>query len=66
MERITYEQEVLGEKCWQIKGADNSLCKEVCDEHGEHLGCSGCPMGKAINGWRLMRISASSRKSPQG
>lgn len=49
MERMTYEQEVMGNRCWQIKGADNSLCKEVCDEHEDHNGCSGCPIGKAID-----------------
>ena len=49
MERMTYEHDVAGNKCWQIKGADNSLCKEVCDEHADHIGCPGCPIGKAID-----------------
>lgn len=45
MERLTY----LGEGppwCWQIKGADNLLCSEVCEKMTD--GCNGCPISKAI------------------
>ena len=48
MERLTYDFAVDGQHCWQVKGADNALCKEVCRDQGDN-GCENCPIAKAID-----------------
>lgn len=53
MKRLTYDFCVNGIHCWQIKGADNSTCEDVCKEQGEN-GCTQCPINKAI--YRLAQI----------
>lgn len=46
MERLTYDF-CIGEKhCWQIKGADNFTCKEVCENQD---GCEKCPVAEAFD-----------------
>lgn len=47
-ERLTEDFCVDGKHCWQIKGADNLMCGEVC-EGREGEGCEGCPLATAIN-----------------
>lgn len=47
-ERLTVDFCVNGEHCWQVKGADNLMCGEVC-EGREGDGCEGCPLAIAIN-----------------
>lgn len=48
MERMTFEFCIAGQHCWQVHGADNNLCGEVCEQYGEK-GCNNCPLGQAIN-----------------
>lgn len=48
MERLTYDFCVNENHCWQVHGADNELCQDVCKEH-EEAGCKCCPIGKAID-----------------
>lgn len=46
MERMTYKCQ----ECWQLSGADNLVCEEICSkryESGE--GCVNCPIAKAID-----------------
>lgn len=42
IDRLTYSHM----NCWQIHGADNYMCKEICDKYS---GCDKCPIDKAIN-----------------
>lgn len=42
MERLTYNDD----GCWQVHGADEMLCKQVCEEYSN---CESCPIGKAID-----------------
>lgn len=48
MERLTYDFVVGGNHCWQIHGADNELCEDVCKRYSES-GCKNCPIGHAFD-----------------
>ena len=48
MERLTYDFCVGDKHCWQVKGADNLECREVCCNQGEN-GCTDCPIAKAFD-----------------
>ena len=48
MERLTYDCCVGDIHCWQVKGADNLECRQVCEEQGEN-GCKGCPIALAFD-----------------
>lgn len=48
MERLTYDFCVGDKHCWQVKGADNLECREVCRNQGEN-GCTDCPIAKAFD-----------------
>lgn len=48
MERLTYDSAIGGEHCWEVRGADNLLCEEVCKNQG-NKGCEDCPIRKAID-----------------
>lgn len=54
MERLTYNFCVMNAHCWQIKGADNLECREVCENQDDLEGCKTCPIAKAFN--RLAEI----------
>ena len=53
MERLTYDFCIGGNHCWQVKGADNLECREVC-QCQEDKGCKDCPIAKAFD--RLVTI----------
>ena len=48
MERLTYDFALGGNHCWQVKGADNLECREVCQRQ-EDKGCKDCPIAKAFD-----------------
>ena len=48
MERLTYDFALGGNHCWQVKGADNLECREVCERQGDN-GCKTCPIAKAFD-----------------
>ena len=48
MDRLTYDFPFNGGHCWQIHGADNLACREVCELQGEN-GCIECPIAKAFD-----------------
>ena len=48
MERLTYDFALEGNHCWQVKGADNLECREVCERQGD-VGCKTCPIAKAFD-----------------
>ena len=48
MERLTYDCCFGDIHCWQVKGADNLECLQVCEEQGEN-GCKGCPIALAFD-----------------
>lgn len=48
MERMTYDFCIGDTHCWQIKGADNLECREVCQMQ-EDKGCEDCPIAKAFD-----------------
>lgn len=48
MERLTYDYCVGDIHCWQVKGADNRECRQVCEEQGKN-GCKGCPIALAFD-----------------
>ena len=48
MERLTYDCCCGGVHCWQVKGAGNLECREVCEEQEEN-GCNGCPIALAFD-----------------
>lgn len=48
MDRLTYDFVVGNKHCWQVKGADNLLCNEVCKAQGDN-GCAECPIAKAFD-----------------
>ena len=54
MKRLTYDFEIGGNHCWQVKGADNLECREVCERQGDN-GCKTCPISKAFD--RLAAIA---------
>lgn len=47
MERLTYDYCVGDIHCWQVKGADNQECRQVCEE--QEYGCKGCPIALAFD-----------------
>ena len=47
MERLTYFA-LGGNHCWQVKGADNLECREVCEGQRDD-GCKTCPIAKAFD-----------------
>lgn len=48
MERLTYDFCIAGKHCWQVKGADNLECGEVCKSRDDE-GCNGCPIANAFD-----------------
>ena len=48
MERLTYDFSIGGNHCWQVKGADNLECREVCQRQGDK-GCKDCPIAVAFD-----------------
>ena len=48
VERLTYDFCIAGNHCWQVKGADNLECSEVCKSR-EDEGCNGCPIANAFD-----------------
>ena len=48
MERLTYDCCFGDIHCWQVKGADNRECRQVCEEQEEN-GCKGCPIALAFD-----------------
>lgn len=48
VERLTYDFCINGMHCWQVKGADNLECGEVCESRNES-GCIGCPIANAFD-----------------
>ena len=48
MERLTYDFALGGNHFWQVKGADNLECREVCERQGDD-GCKTCPIAKAFD-----------------
>ena len=48
MDRLTYDFQLGGSHCWQVKGADNLECREVCQRQ-EDRGCTDCPIAKAFD-----------------
>ena len=48
MERLTYDFALGGNHCWQVKGADNLECREVCARQVD-AGCKTCPIAKALD-----------------
>ena len=48
MERLTYDFCIAGKHCWQVKGADNLECGEVCKSR-DNEGCNGCPIANAFD-----------------
>lgn len=48
MERLTYDFCIAGKHCWQVKGADNLECSEVCKSRDDE-GCNGCPIADAFD-----------------
>ena len=47
MERLTYDCTFGDSHCWQVKGADNLTCNEVCE--AQKPGCTDCPIAKAFD-----------------
>lgn len=48
MKRLTYDYFVDGHHCWQVEGADNMMCSDVCAQN-EDRGCTTCPIAKAFD-----------------
>lgn len=48
MDRLTYDFQIGGSHCWQVKGADNLECREVCQRQ-EDRRCTDCPIAKAFD-----------------
>ena len=48
MKRLTYDFALGGNHCWQVKGADNLECREVCEGQRDD-GCKTCPIAKAFD-----------------
>lgn len=48
MERLTYDFCIGGNHCWQVKGADNLECREICEQQ-EGEGCKSCPIATAFD-----------------
>ena len=48
MERLTYDFCIAGKHYWQVKGADDLECSEVCRSRDDE-GCNGCPIANAFD-----------------
>ena len=48
MKRLTYDFEIGRNHCWQVAGADNLECREVCERQGDN-GCKTCPIARAFD-----------------
>ena len=48
MDRLTYDFCIGGNHCWQVNGADNLECREVCERQGD-AGGKTCPIAKAFD-----------------
>lgn len=48
VKRLTYDFCFAGKHCWQVKGADNLECGEVCKSR-DNEGCNGCPIANAFD-----------------
>lgn len=48
MERLTYDFAIGDRHCWEVHGADNLVCEDVCKNQGDK-GCEGCPIREAID-----------------
>ena len=48
MDRLTYTAYDGEYTCYQVHGADEQMCNEVCDAQGSE-GCANCPINKAFN-----------------
>lgn len=48
MERLTYDFCIAGKHYWQVKGAENLECSEVCKSRDDE-GCNGCPIADAFD-----------------
>ncbi len=48
MDRLTYDFAIGENHCWEVHGADNLVCEEVCKNQGDK-GCEDCPIRKAID-----------------
>lgn len=49
MKRLTYDFALGGEHCWQVEGADNLVCREVCERQENDNGCKTCPIARAFD-----------------
>lgn len=49
MKRLTYDFCLGGNHYWQVKGADNLECREVCENQEDLGGCKNCPIAKAFD-----------------
>ena len=49
MKRLTYDFELGGEHCWQVEGADNLVCREICERQENDNGCKTCPIARAFD-----------------
>ena len=49
MKRLTYDFEIGGEHCWQVEGADNLVCREICEMQENDSGCKSCPIARAFD-----------------
>jgi len=48
VERLTYDFAIGGNHCWEVHGADNLTCAEVCKDQGDN-GCDNCPIRKSFD-----------------
>lgn len=48
MDRLTYDFCIGENHCWEVHGADNNICADVCKDQGDK-GCEDCPIRKAID-----------------
>jgi len=48
VDRLTYDFAIGKNHCWEVHGADNLVCEEVCKNQGDK-GCEDCPIRKAID-----------------
>lgn len=48
VERLTYDFCIAGKHYWQVKGADDLECSEVCRSRDDE-GCNGCPIANAFD-----------------
>lgn len=48
VKRLTYDFCIAGKHYWQVKGADDLECSEVCRSRDDE-GCNGCPIANAFD-----------------